>query len=257
MKYNSITTRVKHQYLSTKALGTAPWYECMTFKSKFVDNYSTYSWYPNVQQITDIVITKAKCIDWYNENVTNGYYADADGKRGINVPYFDDENLDCRNMIMCSMTFADYFMSPAHKQKTVKNITQYSYPSNSWCFFGNGVIERVENMKVTGPRYGMFEGAGRSMKSIKNLNLGNTYTNQQMFNSWANTGPLTELSWSNNSLSTNISNLKSLPREQLIGLMNGLSKVTSTQTLTLGSTLLAKLTDEDKKIATDKGWTLA
>jgi surface protein len=30
-----------------------------------------------------------------------------------------------------------------------------------------------------------------------------------------------------------------------------------TATLTLGSTLLAKLTDDDKKIATDKGWTLA
>ena len=38
---------------------------------------------------------------------------------------------------------------------------------------------------------------------------------------------------------------------------NGLKPVTTTQTVTLGSTLLAKLTDEDKKIATDKGWTLA
>ena len=36
-----------------------------------------------------------------------------------------------------------------------------------------------------------------------------------------------------------------------------LKPVTTTTTLTLGSTNLAKLTDEDKKIATDKGWTLA
>ena len=36
-----------------------------------------------------------------------------------------------------------------------------------------------------------------------------------------------------------------------------LKPVTTTQTLTLGSTNLALLTDEDKKIATDKGWTLA
>ena len=39
--------------------------------------------------------------------------------------------------------------------------------------------------------------------------------------------------------------------------INRLHKTTTTKTLTLGSTLLAKLTDEDKKIATDKGWTLA
>ena len=39
--------------------------------------------------------------------------------------------------------------------------------------------------------------------------------------------------------------------------INRLHKTTTTKTLTLGATLLAKLTDEDKKIATDKGWTLA
>ena len=255
MNYNSITTKVKHQYLSAKALGTAPWYECMTFNSTY--NKSTQSWYPPRQQITNIVITKAKCIDWYDANGTNGYYTDADGNKGINIPYFDDENLDCKNMIMCTLAFADYDMSLRHKQKTAKNITHYAYPSNSWCFLGTANIERVENMKVTGPRYGMFEAGGAKMKSIKNLNLNNTYSSDQMFNSWADGGPLTELSWTNNRRSTDISNLKSLPREQLVGLMNGLLKVTSTQTLTLGSTLLAKLTDEDKKIATDKGWTLA
>ena len=39
--------------------------------------------------------------------------------------------------------------------------------------------------------------------------------------------------------------------------INGLQTVTSTKTLTLGSTNLAKLTDEEKQIATNKGWTLA
>ena len=46
-------------------------------------------------------------------------------------------------------------------------------------------------------------------------------------------------------------------REWIVKLFNKLETITSTQTITLGSTLLAKLTDEDKKIATDKGWTLA
>lgn len=48
-----------------------------------------------------------------------------------------------------------------------------------------------------------------------------------------------------------------LDREALLVILNNLSTVTSTRTLTMGSTLLAKLTDEDKTIATNKGWTLA
>ena len=42
-------------------------------------------------------------------------------------------------------------------------------------------------------------------------------------------------------------------RESLLWYLNSLAKITTTQTLTIGSTNLAKLTDEDKKIATDKG----
>ena len=46
-------------------------------------------------------------------------------------------------------------------------------------------------------------------------------------------------------------------REALLEVLNNLATVTSTMTLELGSTNLAKLTDEDKAIATNKGWTLA
>ena len=48
-----------------------------------------------------------------------------------------------------------------------------------------------------------------------------------------------------------------LTHDSLMVVINGLQTVTTTQTLTLGSTNLAKLTEADKKIATDKGWTLA
>ena len=47
-----------------------------------------------------------------------------------------------------------------------------------------------------------------------------------------------------------------LTHESLLNIISGLVNVTSTQTLTLGATNLAKLTGEEKKIATDKGWTL-
>ena len=47
-------------------------------------------------------------------------------------------------------------------------------------------------------------------------------------------------------------------REQLVELLNDLQVLEGTSlTLIMGSKLLAKLTDEDKAIATNKGWTLA
>ena len=56
----------------------------------------------------------------------------------------------------------------------------------------------------------------------------------------------------------NISASTKFTREALLEIIGNLKAQTSgTKTLTMGSTNLAKLTDEDKKIATDKGWTLA
>lgn len=46
-------------------------------------------------------------------------------------------------------------------------------------------------------------------------------------------------------------------REALLEIIGNLKTVTSTKTLTMGTTNLAKLTEEDKAIATNKGWTLA
>lgn len=46
-------------------------------------------------------------------------------------------------------------------------------------------------------------------------------------------------------------------REALLEIIGNLKTVTSTKTLRMGTTNLAKLTEEDKAIATNKGWTLA
>ena len=46
-------------------------------------------------------------------------------------------------------------------------------------------------------------------------------------------------------------------KSDLVTILNNLAPVTSTTTLTMGATNLAKLTDEEKAIATNKGWTLA
>lgn len=57
-------------------------------------------------------------------------------------------------------------------------------------------------------------------------------------------------------VSFNISASTQFEESDLVTILNNLATVTSTKTLTMGSTNLAKLTDEEKAIATNKGWTL-
>ena len=45
-------------------------------------------------------------------------------------------------------------------------------------------------------------------------------------------------------------------REALVEILNNLARLSASRALTMGETNLAKLTEEDKKIATDKGWRL-
>ena len=57
--------------------------------------------------------------------------------------------------------------------------------------------------------------------------------------------------------SLDLSGCTKLTHDSLMVVINGLQTVTTTQKLMLGKGNLAKLTDEEKKVATDKGWTLA
>ena len=54
-----------------------------------------------------------------------------------------------------------------------------------------------------------------------------------------------------------VSNVVYSNKESCVAWFRKLPKISTSKTITLGSKYLAKLTDEDKKIATDKGWTLA
>ena len=56
--------------------------------------------------------------------------------------------------------------------------------------------------------------------------------------------------------SFNISASTKFTRDALVEILNNLGTVTSTKTLTMGTDNLNKLTEEDKLIATNKGWTL-
>ena len=55
----------------------------------------------------------------------------------------------------------------------------------------------------------------------------------------------------------NISASTAFEEADLVEIISNLDPVTTAQTLTMGTTNLAKLTDAEKQVATDKGWVLA
>ena len=139
-------------------------------------------------------------------------------------------------------------------------------------------LENVDDLdcsKATSATSSMFERC-YNLRKVKNINLSNTASVSNLFNYCYGLISIENVNLSGSTSVTlgsmhavdyiddltintsfSLSNSKALTRESLVRILNDLPTVTETQTLTLGSTLLAKLTDEDKLIATEKGWTLA
>ena len=78
-----------------------------------------------------------------------------------------------------------------------------------------------------------------------------------MNNIFASCRSLKSILMTNRGVNLDISASTKFEREDLVLILNNLKTVTTTKTLKMGATNLAKLTDEDKAIATNKGWTLA
>lgn len=78
-----------------------------------------------------------------------------------------------------------------------------------------------------------------------------------MNNIFASCSSLKSILMTGMKVSFDISTSTLFERADLVTILNNLATVTTTKTLKMGSTNLAKLTDEDKAIATNKGWTLA
>ena len=64
------------------------------------------------------------------------------------------------------------------------------------------------------------------------------------------------VSFKNISTSIDFSTNSKLTHDSLLSIINNLSTVSTTQTLTIGSTNLAKLSSDEIVIATNKGWTV-
>ena len=93
-----------------------------------------------------------------------------------------------------------------------------------------------------------------SLTTVPELDVSEVTTFNDTFNRCSN---LKSILMTGMKVSFNISASTKFERTDLVTILNNLATVTTTKKLTMGSTNLAKLTDEDKAIAINKGWTLA
>lgn len=93
-----------------------------------------------------------------------------------------------------------------------------------------------------------------SLETVPAFDCTNVTNMQYIFTSCRN---LKSILMTNIGTNLDISASTRFDREDLVLILNNLKTVTTTKTLKMGATNLAKLTDEDKLIATNKGWTLA
>ena len=113
-------------------------------------------------------------------------------------------------------------------------------------------IPLLNTSNVSNMNY-MFSGCNKLI-SIPALDVSKVTSFYQCFSGCIN---LKSILMTNIGVNLNISASTQFEKSDLVTILNNLATVTTTQTLTMGATNLAKLTDEEKAIATNKGWTLA
>ena len=113
-------------------------------------------------------------------------------------------------------------------------------------------VPSFDTRNVTSMR-AMFSGCSR-LTSVPSFDTSNVTNMEYMFRSCQK---LETIHFINIGANLDISESTLFTREALLEIIGNLKTVTTTKRLTMGTTNLAKLTEEDKAIATNKGWTLA
>ena len=160
---------------------------------------------------------------------------------------------------LLDVTGGSYYLFYNYKGESVDDLINYEDTSNvinmSYMFKGCinlTTIPLLDTSKVE-KMNGMFNGCAK-LTTIPQLDVSNVLTMESNFTLCSS---LKSILMYGMKVHFNISFSTKFEREDLVVILNNLATVASTQTLTMGTTNLAKLTDEDKAIATNKNWTLA
>lgn len=126
--------------------------------------------------------------------------------------------------------------------------------ANYMCYDCSKLI-RANRLYITNLSSAQFMFAGcKRLEEVGEISFSdNAFSTEGMFNGCSS---LKILHLRNINTRLDISSSTLFERDALLEVINNLATLTSAKTLELGETNLAKLTDEDKAIATNKGWRL-
>ena len=162
------------------------------------------------------------------------------------VPLFNTSNV--KNMDSMFSTCFNLTTVPLFDTKNVTNMaSMFYYCSNL------ATVPLFDTKNVTDMNNMFFY-----CSNLATVPLFDTKNVTNMRNMLSGCSSLEEIHMININANLNISSSTKFTREAILEIIGNLKAQTSgTKTLTMGSTNLAKLTEEDKAIATNKGWTLA
>ena len=156
-------------------------------------------------------------------------------------------------------TKSGYYLFYDYKGTSVDDLIQPSDTENVTAMnamFSNcsnlTTIPLLNTSNVT-TMHNMFFNCGK-LTTVPALNVSNVVGTNNMFYNCTN---LKSILMTNIGTNLDISASTKFERSDLVTILNNLKTVVSSKTLAMGATNLAKLTNEDKAIATNKGWTLA
>lgn len=217
-------------------------------------------------------LTRVKNFDFSSLDDTNHMFYNCSKLTHIN----DSSTLECPNVI-----WAESMFSGCSSLVSINKIIMKKLEYAKDMFYSNGFngVDLTMELSPSVNGYYMFEKAkiknltiasdtvinnANSMflysnfVSIKGLNLSGVTSASGYSSMFSNTNTVENLELVGEIKDYNISfsGLTRLTHESLINILNALCE-NGTATCSLGSTNLAKLTDEEKAIATNKGWTLA
>ena len=179
-------------------------------------------------------------------------FFDAGGKfRSVKATSMDGWFLPSDTSNVTSMSYMFWYCSSlvSVPQMDTSNVTDMLYMFNSCSSLIS--VPQMDTSKVTNMS-SMFESC-YSLVSVPQMDTSKVTNMSYMFSDCSR---LEEIHTYGMKVSFDISASTKFTESALAEILNNLASVTSTQTLTMGSTNLAKLTDEEKAIATGKGWTL-
>jgi len=184
-------------------------------------------------------------------NITNmsNMFSSCNALTSLNLSSFDTSKVTNMNSMFSSCNALTSLNLSSFDTSKVNDMSYMFYNCNALTSLN---LSSFDTSKVTNMN-SMFA----SCRALTSLNLSSFDTSKvtNMSSMFYGCYALTSLRFPSNK-SFDISSTR-LVHDGLVVLLNDLKSVTTTQTLTMGSEKLALLSDAEKKIATDKGWTLA